>query len=56
MWNIGPAHRSRQTVLHDLPTPMDKRVSGPSPQSAVYQAWRKALSKRRTAGCTASVR
>jgi hypothetical protein len=30
LWNIGPAHDRRRTVLDDLPTPTDQKVAGSS--------------------------
>ena len=31
LWNIGPAHDRRRTVLDDLPTPTNQKVRGSSP-------------------------
>jgi hypothetical protein len=31
MWNIGPAHGQRRTVLDEVPTPTDQKVGGSSP-------------------------
>ena len=44
-WNIAPGDSHSWTVLDILPMPTDKRASEPSQSSAVYQAWRIALSK-----------
>jgi hypothetical protein len=30
MWNIGPAHGQRRTVLDEVPTPTDQKVAGSS--------------------------
>jgi hypothetical protein len=30
LWNVDPAHRRQQTVLHDLPKPTDQKVAGSS--------------------------
>ena len=30
LWNVGPAHGPRRTVLDEVPTPTDQMVSGPS--------------------------
>ena len=37
LWNVGPAHGPHRTVLDDVPTPTDKKVSWPPTRSAVYQ-------------------
>jgi hypothetical protein len=31
MWNIGPAHGQRRTVLDEVPTPTDQKVGSSSP-------------------------
>jgi hypothetical protein len=30
LWNVGPAHRQRWTVLDDVPIPTDQKVGGSS--------------------------